>query len=95
MEPNLGEVKKYSLLVHGGNSKGYEWIYPLIKINTKLRQMYFYRWPDNSCFQNSAEKLKDEITDILNQDDSIRKITLIGHSYGGILVTHLFKKLEL
>lgn len=95
MEPNLGEAKEIFIAVHGGNSEGYEWIYPLIKINTKLRQMYFYRWPDNSCFQNHAEKLKDEITDILNEDDSIRKITLIGHSYGGILVTHLLKNWNL
>ena len=57
--------------------------------------MYFYRWPDNNCFQNSAKKLKDEIIQILNEDDSIKKITLIGHSYGGILVTHLLKNWNL
>jgi len=57
--------------------------------------MYFYRWPDNNCFQNSAENLKNEITEILNQDDSIKKIILMGHSYGGILVTHLLKNWNL
>ena len=91
MEPGLDEVQEIFIAVHGGNSEGYEWIYPLKKINTKLRHMYFYRWPDKSCFQNSVKKLKDEITSILNQQKSLKKITLIGHSYGGILVTQLLK----
>ena len=95
MEPGLEEVQEIFIAVHGGNSEGYEWIYPLKKINTKLRHMYFYRWPDNNCFQNSAEKLKDEVTYILDQDKSIKKIVLLGHSYGGILVTQLLKDLNL
>jgi len=95
MEPRLDEVQEIFISVHGGNSEGYEWIYPLKKINTKLRHMYFYRWPDNSCFQNSVKKLKDEIISILNKDESLKKITLIGHSYGGILVTQLLKDWDL
>ncbi len=91
MEPRLDEVQEIFISVHGGNSEGYEWIYPLKKINTKLRHMYFYRWPDNNCFQNSVKKLKDEIISIFNKDESLKKITLIGHSYGGILVTQLLK----
>ena len=95
MEPGLDEVQEIFIAVHGGNSEGYEWIYPLKKINTRLRHMYFYRWPDNNCFQNSVEKLKDEIIYILDQNNSIKKITLLGHSYGGILVTQLLKDLNL
>tara|TARA_B100001057_G_scaffold421828_1_gene443000 strand:+ start:111 stop:833 length:723 start_codon:yes stop_codon:yes gene_type:complete len=95
MEPNLDKAQEIFVAVHGGNSEGYEWIYPLKKINTKLRHIYFFRWPDNSCFQNSAEELKNEITDILKQDDSVKKITLLGHSYGGILATHLLRNWNL
>ncbi len=74
MEPSRDEVQEIFIVVHGGNSEGYEWIYPLKKINTEFRHMYFYRWPDSNCFQNSAENLKNEITEILNQDDSIKKM---------------------
>tara|TARA_B100000927_G_scaffold283199_2_gene270682 strand:- start:222 stop:944 length:723 start_codon:yes stop_codon:yes gene_type:complete len=95
MEQSRDEVKEIFIVVHGGNSEGYEWIYPLKKIDTKLRHMYFYRWPDKNCFQNSAESLKNEIMEILNEDDSIKKIILMGHSYGGILVTHLLKNWNL
>ena len=95
MEQRRDEVQEIFIAVHGGNSEGYEWIYPLKKINTKSRHIYFYRWPDNNCFQNSAKSLKNEITEILNQDDSVTKIILMGHSYGGILVTHLLKNWNL
>ena len=95
MEPSRDEVQEIFIVVHGANSEGYEWIYPLKRINTEFRHMYFYRWPDNNCFQDSAENLKNEITEILNQDDSIKKIILMGHSYGGILVTHLLKNWNL
>ena len=95
MESSLDEVQEIFIGVHGGNSEGYEWIYPLKKINTKLRHMYFYRWPDNNCFQKPAEILKNEITEILNQDVPIKKIILMGHSYGGILATHFLKNWNL
>ena len=95
MEQSRDEVQEIFIAVHGGNSEGYEWIYPLKKINTKSRHIYFYRWPDQNCFQNSAQSLKNEITEILNQDDSITKIILMGHSYGGILVAHLLKNWNL
>ena len=34
MEPSRDEVQEIFIVVHGGNSEGYEWIYPLKKINT-------------------------------------------------------------
>jgi triacylglycerol esterase/lipase EstA (alpha/beta hydrolase family) len=91
LESGLDEVQEIFIAVHGGSSEGYEWIYPIKTIDTKQKHMYFYRWPDNGCFQDSAEKLANEIKDILNQDKSIKKVSLIGHSYGGILVSYVLK----
>jgi hypothetical protein len=91
LEPSLEEAQEIFIAVHGGRSEGYEWIYPIKTIDTKQKHMFFYRWPDNGCFQESAKKLENEIKDILNQDKSITKISLIGHSYGGILVSYVLK----
>ena len=91
LEPSLEEAQEIFIVVHGGSSEGYEWIYPIKTIDTKQKHIYFYRWPDNGCYQDSAEKLLNEIKDILNQDKSITKVSLMGHSYGGILVSHILK----
>ena len=89
LEPEEEEARELFVGVHGGRSEGYEWIYPLKTINTKKKEMYFYRWPDNLCFQGSAEKLITSIEGILEQRSELTKVTVIGHSYGGILLTHL------
>ena len=91
LEPSLAEVQEIFIAVHGGRSEGYEWIHPIKTIDTRQKHMYFYRWPDNGCFQDSAEKLSNQIYDILNQNKSITKVSLMGHSYGGILVSHVLK----
>jgi len=91
LEPSAGDSQEIFIAVHGGSSEGYEWIHPIRKIDTKQKHMYFYRWPDNGCFQSSAEELVNEIYNLLNQDKSFKKVILMGHSYGGILVTDVLK----
>jgi hypothetical protein len=95
LEPSLEEAQEIFIAVHGGSSEGYEWIYPIKTIDTKQKHMYFYRWPDNGCFQSSAKKLANEIADIVNENKSLTKVSLIGHSYGGILVTDVLKNWQL
>ena len=80
LEPSSEEAQEIFIAVHGGSSEGYEWIYPIKTIDTRQKRMYFYRWPDNGCFQDSAENLSDQINDILNQNKSITKVSLMGHS---------------
>ena len=91
LEPSEDDSQEIFIAVHGGSSEGYEWIHPIRKIDTKQKHMYFYRWPDNGCFQGSAEELVNEIYTLLNQDNSFKKVILMGHSYGGILVTDVLK----
>ena len=91
LEPFVEETQEIFIAVHGGRSEGYEWIYPIKTINSKQKHMYFYRWPDNGCFQSYAEELSNIINNLLNQNNSYKKVSLIGHSYGGILVTHVLK----
>ena len=91
LEPREEEAQEIFIAVHGGGSEGYEWIYPIKTIDTKEKHMYFYRWPDDGCFQSSAEALANEINTLLSQNKLFKKVSLIGHSYGGILVTHVLR----
>ncbi|EKO36898.1 triacylglycerol lipase [SAR86 cluster bacterium SAR86E] len=91
LEANQDVAQEIFIAVHGAGSEGYEWIYPIKTIDSKQKHMYFYRWHDNWCFQSSAVELANEINNLLSQNNSFKKVSLIGHSYGGILVTHVLK----
>ena len=78
LEPREEEAQEIFIAVHGGGSEGYEWIYPIKAIDTKQKHMYFYRWPDNGCFQSSAEELAVQINKLLSQNNSFKKVSLIG-----------------
>ena len=75
--------------VHGSRSLGYEWIYPLQTLDTERTATFFYRWDDKSCYLNSAEKLFFHLSKTIKDYPDLKKIILIGHSYGGVLVTSM------
>ena len=91
LELSEDEAQEVFIAVHGGSSDGYDWIYPIKTIDTKQKHMHFYRWPASGCFQSSAEELASEINNLLSQNSSYKKVTLMGHSYGGILVANILK----
>jgi predicted alpha/beta hydrolase family esterase len=92
LESGLSESEEVLIAVHGSRSQGYEWVYPLKSIDSSKKEMYFYRWPDQGCFEEPAEKLIKDISNILLENPSLNKVILIGHSYGGILVSDVLKK---
>ena len=89
LESNLLNSNEITVGAHGGSSEGYEWVYPLKTLDTATNEVFFYRWPDNGCYKDSGDRLIEELENILNENTQIQKVTLIGHSYGGILVSHV------
>ncbi len=77
--------------VHGSASRGYEWIYPLQALNNEKNLVSFFRWNDNACPGPSIISLLELIKDKLNQNPYLNRVELIGHSYGGVLVTDFLK----
>ena len=73
--------------VHGSNSRGYEWIYPLSSLDNSDKLVAFFRWDDSSCPGQGIQSLSQNLSDLLVEKQNIKKIILLGHSYGGILVT--------
>ena len=47
--------------VHGNNSRGYEWVYPLQVMNAEKNLITFFRWDDNTCIAPSVFILDDLI----------------------------------
>ena len=75
--------------IHGSNSEGYEWVYPLQTLNNDTNVVSFFRWDDSSCPNPSIDTLLNSIKTRLDQSPNLKKVILIGHSYGGLLVTML------
>ena len=75
--------------IHGSNSEGYEWVYPLKTLNNDTNVVSFFRWDDGSCPDPSIDTLLSSIKTRLDQSPNLNKVVLIGHSYGGLLVTIL------
>ena len=73
--------------IHGSNSEGYEWVYPLKTLNNDTNVVSFFRWDDGSCLDPSIDILLNSIKTRLDQSPNLNEVILIGHSYGGLLVT--------
>ena len=89
LEPNQ-EAKTIIIAIHGGDSRGFEWIYPLQIIDNELTKTYFFRWDTTKCPQKTIPNLLKEI---LAMKD-IEKITVLGHSYGGIVSSLLLNEIN-
>jgi len=78
--------------IHGGNSEGYEWIYPFWQLNKESNQVFFYRWNDKRCANANNVRLMNHIDSLINNYSSVKRIKILSHSYGG---THLLYSLDL
>ena len=77
--------------VHGSNSRGYEWIYPLQRLNNDGNMVSFFRWDDDSCPNPSMSSLLSLIKEKFNNNPNLNNVILLGHSYGGLLAVAFAK----
>ena len=82
--------KEILISIHGRDSRGFEWIYPLQTIDNEVTKTYFFRWDTTKCPQKTILILMKEISAMKD----IEKITILGHSYGGILSSLLLNEIE-
>ena len=82
--------KEILISIHGRDSRGFEWIYPLQTIDNDVTKTYFFRWDTTKCPQKTIPILVKEISAMKD----IEKITILGHSYGGILSSLLLNEIE-
>ena len=82
--------KEILISIHGRDSRGFEWIYPLQTIDNEVTKTYFFRWDTTKCPQKTIPILMKEISAMKD----IEKITILGHSYGGILSSLLINEIE-
>ena len=74
------------IVVHGSDSQGYEWIYPLITIDNSNNLTSFFRYNDNICPDRAYINMSNEIISVLDSNKNIQNVVLMGHSYGAMIV---------
>ena len=82
-----------TIVVHGYDSKGYEWITSLNNLAENYNNTYFYRYDWEMCPDILGHDLADSLTALLQSKSNINKIIIFGHSYGGLVVTYLANNL--
>ena len=78
--------------VHGSNSRGYEWVYPLATLNKEANLVSFFRWNDDACPGPSITSLYTFIDAKFDENPNLERVVLLGHSYGGLLVAAFIDK---
>jgi len=93
LEDHPAEKDQVVIAIHGVATLGYEWVYPLSKLDTDTNLVAFYRWApvSTSCSTDEAQEL---IKIIKNEFSQYSSIKLIGHSAGGFLVSNIIDSIE-
>ncbi len=82
-----GPPRHAVIAVHGYKTRGKEWVAPLLRFGERDVAVYFYRWNTTRCPDRAAPLLQDALARLLADNPSIERVTIVGHSYGGLLST--------
>ena len=80
--------------VHGWQSEGYEWVYPLKTMDSDDTTTYFFRWDYNACPIDSGRLLIDAIEARLDSHPDADSLLVIGHSLGGVLLASVAESFD-
>ena len=85
------------LLVHGyypssWPTKGYEWTEAILSLAKLERPVWWFRHNWHECPEKSTIKLNNAIDSIINKNTHLDSLWIIGHSYGGLIVSDLAEK---
>ena len=81
--------------IHGFKAVGGEWVEPYVTLDTDKLDLYYFRW--NYLGEQAAARslfLSELMHLLAKRNNSAARITIIGHSCGGVLITSLLSELN-
>ena len=80
------------ILVHGfypssWKSKGFEWAEPIKNFSKAGLPMWLYRYDWNQCPSITAKQINSDLAILLEKNNHLESLIIIGHSFGGLIVT--------
>ncbi len=82
-----GPPRHAVIAVHGYRTRGKEWVEPLLRLGEREVAVYFYRWDTRHCPDRAVPRLHDALARLLAEMPTIERVTIVGHSYGGLVTT--------
>jgi pimeloyl-ACP methyl ester carboxylesterase len=80
------EPTRAVIAVHGYESEGYEWVYPLKALGRdRGSRVFLYRYDFNQCPDPMATELGRTIDELLAAEPELASLQLVAHSYGGVI----------
>ena len=87
VEPESTSVDRILIAIHDVNTTGSEWIRPLQLMDDEKTESHFVRWNPSECPDTSINKVSKELETLLESNDSIIRVTMIGHGLGGVYLS--------
>ncbi len=80
--------------VHGFKGLGREWVTPFLEWNNEATDLYFLRWNYFARQSKARELLLTELASLLTETPADVRLTFVGHSCGGVLLTSILEQLS-
>lgn len=87
LDPAAGAQRTAIVAVHGFDSRGKEWVEPLLTLADNGAEIYFFRWNDKQCPESGANDLEAALRELVAGAEHLERITVLAHSYGGVIAT--------
>ena len=95
IDSTLGIITVHGYYPSGWETKGFEWVDPLINLSQRQVPIWFFRHDWNECQERTADHLHKELGPFIDQNPYLDSIWIIGHSLGGNITALLAEKWEL
>ncbi len=91
IEGGAAHSEVMDVVVHGYESRGYEWVHALKRFGEAGHEVWFYRWDWQVCPEEGAATLRKHLAALLPTRPTAKKLRVFGHSYGGVITALMAK----
>ena len=82
------------ILVHGyypekWDTKGFEWVEPILNLSKSRVPMWFYRYDWNECPLTIHDGMFKMLKTLIKLNEDLKSVVIISHSFGGLITTLL------
>ena len=89
IEPQSDTLHRVLIAIHDANTDGFEWTLPLQSMDDESTDTFFLRWDPSECPNTSDNEVIHDISSLLESNESITRVTIVGHGLGGVYLSQL------